>query len=140
MSVIDRMKTFFRMNKHVDIPEVQMIWHHQIVVIQSHVTIELVHPLLDLTQSAVDIGDMSTSFPLVVGDHGLLLSANVGRKVSDASDLSNPCVYLTYLLRGKTRGRIILKIKGCDPQTIEVFRDDRKDRNVPLVLFLRKQT
>lgn len=134
-SIFNRMKSFLQQPSVPISPDITTIWHHHILAIDPSITIDLKDPLVDLSQCAADLCNRPAAFPLVVGDNGQVLAASGGRLISGGGDKS---LYLTYHLKPRSANKIILKLRGRDTQTIEVFRDDRKNSKIPIVLFLPK--
>lgn len=109
------------------------------VVIQTSQTIDLVHPLLDITFDILDhIASESHRFPILVGDNGLLVQCSGGRRVVNQKDVQRSSIYLEYVLDPAEKRKVRLRIIGNHPQSICVVLDERRDNHLPLIVFLKK--
>lgn len=143
MSILD----IFRRSRKQPPPEVisltpdnfKYIWNHQLIVIQNDITIDLIHPMFPISPDLKKYSsEYKKLFPFVVGNNGNLIGTSFARCIFNRNEPQKNSVHLDYVLDKKLKTKLVLKVSGNDPQTVEVIKDERKANATPVILFLAK--
>lgn len=110
--------------------------HYRMMTLHCHETVTLDSPIVDNRHnSLLDLPKNADLFPMILDYHGDLTSPIHGRRVFYRNDPEMSAVFLDYQIHPVHKHKVILKLKGMNPQTMQISFDGREDNVLPILVF-----